>query len=92
MTALIVVVSLLVVASAAVVAFPHVAWRRLTAKRTVIVNLRSGDSFRGVVWAQHGPVLVLKGAEHINGPDGTPVDGEVVIERSEVEFIQLLRG
>ncbi|MFI0914316.1 hypothetical protein [Streptomyces abikoensis] len=48
-------------------------------------------AFRGVLWAQRGPLLVLRDAELLEaGRDPQRVDGEVVVERSRVEFTQVL--
>ena len=59
--------------------------------RRVIVNTKTAQSFRGVLWRKRGSFLVLKDTELLaqNG-SRTTVDGEVVIERSNVDFIQVL--
>lgn len=65
------------------------SWRGLV-RRNVVVNLRTGRAFAGILWAQRGPLLVLRNATmHEPGATPTPVDGEVVVERIEVEFIQV---
>lgn len=59
--------------------------------RTVIVNLKTGAAFRGVVWRRRGPFLVLRNTTMLrNRQEATPVDGEVVVDRAEIEFIQVL--
>jgi hypothetical protein len=56
----------------------------------VIVNL-ADKAFSGVLWAKRGPLLVLRDVELLEaGRASQPVDGEVVIERSKVEFMQVL--
>lgn len=66
------------------------AWRRNVVRRRGIVNLKSGRTFRGILWKQSGPLVVMRQAEMLEaGREPIPVDGEVVIERSEIEFIQL---
>lgn len=65
------------------------AWRRLVRKR-VVVN-QDGRAFAGILWAQKGPLLVLRDAELLQ--PGTPpqsMDGEVVIERNTVHFVQIV--
>ena len=63
-------------------------WASLTARR-VVVNLKSGDAVDGFLIARQGPLLRLRDAVLVSGGDNpTPVDGEVVIERSEVDFLQ----
>jgi len=59
--------------------------------RTVIVNLKSGTSFRGVVWARRGTWLVLKNAELLrDGQPPTPLDNETAVPVADVEFLQVL--
>jgi hypothetical protein len=68
------------------------AWRRTAVRKTVVVNL-ADKAFRGVLWAQRGPLLVLRGVELLEPARAPqPVDGEVVIERGRVEFVQVLAG
>ena len=59
--------------------------------RTVIVNLKSGTAFRGVVWRRRGPFIILKNAELLKDQaGGNRLDGEVLVERDDIEFIQVL--
>lgn len=68
------------------------AWRRTAVRKRVVVNL-SDKAFSGVLWAKRGPLLVLRDAELLEaGREPQRVDGEIVIERSQVEFIQVLAG
>lgn len=55
-----------------------------------IVNLKNnGPSFRGVIWQKKGRFLVLKNAQLLT-PDGPkPLDGEVIVQLADVEFIQV---
>lgn len=70
--------------------FAWFAWRRLAVRRRVVVNL-ADKAFSGVLWAQRGPLLVLRDVLLLEaGRAPQPVDGEVVIERSRVEFTQVL--
>lgn len=59
--------------------------------RTVLVNLRSGNAIGGVCVYQSREALVLRGAT-VHEPDAEPVaaDGEVLIDRANVDFLQLL--
>lgn len=60
-------------------------------KRTVIVNTRTDRAFRGVLWRRRWGYLVLRNAELLKGRGETvPVDGEVVIARDNVDFIQVI--
>lgn len=67
-------------------------WRRTALRRRVVVNL-ADKAFSGVLWAKRGPLLVLRDAVLLqHGAADTPIDGEVVVERSRVEFIQVTGG
>jgi hypothetical protein len=66
------------------------AWRRTAVRKGVVVNL-ADKAFSGILWAQRGPLLVLRDVELLEaGRAPQKVDGEVVIERSRVQFIQVL--
>jgi hypothetical protein len=58
----------------------------------VLVNLvHDRDSaLRGVLWQSRGPWLVLRDV-HVIKPqtDPTPMDGDVVIHRANVAFLQV---
>lgn len=63
---------------------------RLMLRRKVIVNLQGDQAIAGVLWARRGGLLVLKQAQlHEPGVDPVPMDGDVVIERSRVDFVQV---
>lgn len=66
----------------------RMSWRRNVVRRRVIINLKSGLAFRGILWNQAGDLLVLRQAEILKEDRALQVDGEVIIERGEVEFIQ----
>lgn len=59
--------------------------------RSVVVYLGTDKALRGVLWRRTRDYLVLRNAElrerHANA---VPMDGEIVIERATVEFIQVL--
>lgn len=63
---------------------------RTAVRHKVVVNLHSGRAFVGILWAQRGALLVLRNTTmHDPGATPVPLDGDVVIERCEVEFIQV---
>lgn len=64
-------------------------FRDYLTKKKVIVNLKSNVSFRGIMWYTDKRYLVLRNAQILN-QDLKKLDGEVVIERKEVEFIQVI--
>lgn len=64
---------------------------RAVVHRRVIVNLVTGRAVEGVLVSQRGPLLCVKDARLLEpGNDPQPVDGEVIVERSQVDFIQAL--
>ena len=65
--------------------------RRYPTLRRVIVNLKTERAFRGVLWRKRWGYLVLRNAELLK-PRGerVAIDGEVVIERANVDFVQVL--
>jgi small nuclear ribonucleoprotein (snRNP)-like protein len=67
-------------------------WRRTALRKRVIVNTKTDKAFQGTLWAQRGPLLVLKGADLLEGGRVTQMDGEVVIERNNVDFVQVVGG
>lgn len=82
--------ALSLVATLVAVGRSPLAWRRCVARRRVIVNLRSGAAVAGVLVAQRGPLLFLRNATLHEQGQQVPVDGEAVIERSQVDWIQTL--
>lgn len=59
--------------------------------RRVIVHTHEGRSFRAVFWRQRSACIVLRDAMMLApGHEPTPVDGEVLIFRPQVTFIQVL--
>jgi hypothetical protein len=65
-------------------------WRRTAVRKRVVVNL-ADKAFNGVLWAKRGPLLVLRDAQLLEaGRDPLQLDGEIVVERAKVEFIQVV--
>lgn len=92
-------VELLVIACALLALVGCVAWhaidtlwaRRLMVRREVLVQLRSGNAARGTLWARRGRTLVLKGATLFEpGVDPRETDGDLVVDRGQVDFVQVL--
>ncbi len=65
-------------------------WRRWPICRHVLVNLDDGRAFTGILYSRRGPLLTLRQARLIE-PGGEPidVDGEVIVERHRISFIQV---
>jgi len=66
------------------------AYRRTLARRQVVLNLVTGRSFVGVLLRQDGPLLVLVNAQMRENGRTVDLDGSVVVERSHVEFAQVI--
>lgn len=59
--------------------------------RRMIVNLKDGTRFRGVLWQRRADYLVLRNTELLPpGSKAIPVDGEVLVFKSDVLFLQVL--
>lgn len=59
--------------------------------RRVIINLKSADgkAIDGVLVGHAGPVLLVKGATLLRaGHEPVSMDGEVVVDRENIDFIQ----
>lgn len=66
------------------------AWRRWPIRKRVLVNLDDGRAFDGIMFARRGPLLILRQARLIEpGADPVDVDGEVIVERPRISFIQV---
>lgn len=69
------------------------AFRRTVLRRRVIINTTTDKAFRGVLLDRRGPLLVMRNVELLEAArPPVPLDGEVVIERSKVDFVQVLTG
>lgn len=66
------------------------AWKRTVLHRRVILNLTDGTALEGVLWAEEGPLLVLRGAKLHEGGQQADMDGEVVVERDRIRFAQVI--
>lgn len=57
----------------------------------VVINLKSGTAVMGVMVAKKRTFCVIKDAEVIDPGARTPsrADGEIVVEKSEIDYIQI---
>lgn len=59
--------------------------------RRVVVTTKTDRSFRGILWRKRWGYLVLRNAELLKERgEVLPMDGEVVIESGNVDFIQIV--
>lgn len=67
------------------------AWRRSAISRQVSVSTKTGKAIAGVLVYQRGPLLILKDARLLEaGRAPVGLDGDVLIERSNVDFVQVI--
>ena len=66
-------------------------FRRYPTLRRVIVNTKTDKAFRGVLWRKTHGIMVLRNAELLreNGAS-LKIDGELVIEVNDIDFMQVL--
>lgn len=66
------------------------SWRTIV-RRRVVVNLLSGTAISGVLMKKSGPLLIIRDAVlHDPGSPPQPMDGEAIVERTSVDYIQAL--
>lgn len=83
-----------VLCAVAVLLLAYRPGRRLALRQRVLVNLIDGKALHGVLWARRGGYLVLKDATlHVPGAEfPAPMQGEVLVERDRVDFVQISGG
>ena len=70
-------------------------WRPPFLYRLCLVTTISDpeSAFRGVLWQARGPWLVMKNAALVKaGSPPLPIDGEIVIHRNNLAFVQVEAG
>lgn len=81
----------LVLAAAAGWVWVTVRANRLAVRQRVLVSLIDGQAMNGVLYARRGRYLVLRDVTlHAPGNEPTRMDGEVLLDRDRVDFIQVL--
>jgi small nuclear ribonucleoprotein (snRNP)-like protein len=63
---------------------------RRQCRRVVVVELRGGETFRGLLVAADARTVLLRNVEALTGAQAsaTPVDGELLIPRGDVKYMQ----
>lgn len=57
----------------------------------VIVHTKTNQSLRGILWHRNAECLILKQTELLSGASKViPMDGELVIDRNNVDYYQVL--
>lgn len=60
----------------------------LRPRRRVMVNLTDGTALAGVLWRRRGRFLVLRDARLHQAGGEAPIDGEAIVDRARVLFVQ----
>ncbi|MEU2889405.1 hypothetical protein [Streptomyces albidoflavus] len=82
----------LVLAAAIAAVGLYVSEARVVVRRRVIVNLADGSALDGVLLRRYRTLLVVADATLLSpGSDPMRMDGELVVERSRVLFVQAVR-
>lgn len=89
MTVAVFVVAVLVVVAGGCVVWPALVWRRLVRRRVSVV-LDTERSIVGVLFARRGRLLVIREAATMQGDREVRFDGEVVVDRGRILWIQVL--
>lgn len=65
---------------------------RLIRREVIITKKSDGRSIMGILWSRWFGVWTLKQAK-VEGEDGNlvPADGEVVVMKENIDFVQVLR-
>lgn len=58
--------------------------------RRIVVTLKSGDGFQGVLAGVDAHTLALRDAEKLGGDTNVPVDGEVIVQLADIKYAQRL--
>lgn len=66
------------------------SYGKLAMSRRVMVNLTTGAAIDGILWDERGPLLVLRDANLHNQGGSAPLDGEVIVERVRIDFVQVV--
>lgn len=87
-------VAVLALAACGWLAAERVASSRLAVRRRVVCNLASGQALSGILWRRRGRYLVLRSAELLEPGSTRPqaMDGEAIVDRDVVLFVQQLGG
>lgn len=90
MIAVLVAVCIVAVATPATwLVWQTTSFRRIVVQRRVVVNLKTGSAIEGVLIKRSGPLLLLRDVVVHDVEGGSnPADGEFVIERPNVDYIQ----
>lgn len=58
--------------------------------RKVVATLKSGASFTGVLYEADSESFILREAVAVSGSKLVPVDGEILVLRGDLDYLQVL--
>ncbi|QWF78713.1 hypothetical protein [Amycolatopsis sp. CA-230715] len=65
--------------------------RTIAARRRVVVCLVDDQAITGILWRRHRRLLVVRSAELVQpGREAVGMDGDVVIERDRINWVQIV--
>lgn len=67
-------------------------WLNKITHQTVIVHLENGQSLRGVLTGVFSDCIVMMHARYLSGDNELTVDGEVVVPRPNVGWLQVINA
>jgi hypothetical protein len=67
-------------------------WIDRQSKRNVVVHMSDGVSVRGVLFGVYKDCLVLHHAAYLSSGEETRVDGEVILPRTNLSWIQVMNS
>lgn len=70
----------------------RVRWIDRLTRRTVVVHMTTGASVRGVLAGAYRDCLVLDHAAYLASEAIERVDGEIIVPRERVAWLQVLEG
>lgn len=57
-------------------------------REVFLITLDNGDAFRGLLYALDRQSVILRQTETVNGTEIKPVDGEIVLPRHRIAYMQ----
>lgn len=65
-------------------------YRAIAISRRVVVQLKTGAAIDGILWDERGQLIVLRDGHLHNEGGSSPMDGEVIIDRLNIDWIQVV--
>lgn len=66
------------------------SYKRLAMSKRVMVNLLSGSAIDGILWDDRGSLIVLRDGNLHSEGGSAPLDGDILIEREQINFVQVV--